>query len=309
MTTLLVDANNLSVRVWKGSPELNTSKGTPVHVVFGVLRAIKAAITTFKVSNVLAVWDGSPTVRSQMFSGYKAKRKQARVDHTPEEQESYAQFKQQMAVLKDILPHFGVNQAFESNSEADDIIAVWCKDCLKPTVVILSEDKDFIQLVSSTVTLHRPMAKMTYTPDNFQELTGFSNTEQYLNYRVLNGDDSDEIPCVPGFGGKEGKRAKELISKYFTVNNIFKHEAELNKGKVMSVLFNSKQEIIRNFMLMNLDHSETYLGVPLKRIITPGEFDEAEVKRHLMKLEFFSLLSSFKEFASCFRNLTGFDVL
>lgn len=305
MSTLLVDGNNLSVRLWKGSPELNTSKGYPVHVIFGVLRAIKAALVQFKTDSAVIVWDGTPTVRTQIYNGYKAKRKQAREEHTPEEELSYKMFKRQMQDLKNILSCFGVHQYFEEKTEADDVISVLAQSLGQ--VVILSEDKDFIQLVSKSVTLHRPMTKLTYTADNFQELTKKANPKQYLNFRVLNGDDSDEIPPVPGFGGKEGKRAHQLIDEHHSVEAILAHK-ELNKGKVMEGLFNSKDIIIRNFLLMDLKHSFDYLHRPVKEDMILGEFNEAQIKSTLMKYEFFSLLSGLREFLASFSSLTKLPV-
>lgn len=303
MSGLIVDGNNLAQRAWRGMPELNTSKGQQVHVIFGVIKMIRTALREFKCDSCVVAWDGLAIAREQVYPDYKGRRKLKREAYTPEEQESYAQFKAQIASLQVALTHFGVSQLIEPHTEADDFIAVWCSSWAD-ICTILSEDQDFIQLVSDKVTLHRPMTKLTYTPANFEELTRFKTTEQYLNYRVINGDDSDDIPGIPGFGGKEGKRASQLITEHGTLRNVLRQSNTLNKGKVMNTLFNSKQEIIRNFLLMDLTYSPEYLNQDLSECLVRGALDEPKVRTYLMQHEFFSLLSQFRDFISEFQKIS-----
>lgn len=304
MSHLLVDGNNLAVRCWKGLPPLTNSKGESVSTLFGVIKAIKSALDKFNPISATVFWDGSPAARKRIYPTYKMQRKEAREQYTEEEQQDYEQFKWQVERLKTILPCFGVDQAFESTTEADDLIAAAVRQL--ESAIILSEDKDFIQLVSESVKLHRPMTGRTYTKDNLLELTGFDTTSKYLQFRIINGDTSDDIPGVPGFGG-EGLRARKLINDHHSVTNILK-KTELNVGKVMNKLFNNRDLLVRNTLLMDLSLSEHYLTKPLIECLVASEFDLPSIKKHLMRFEFFSLLGTIKEFTANFSKLTNFPV-
>lgn len=311
MRDLLVDGQNLAVRIWKGMPELNTSKGQPIHVVFGVLKNIRMAIELFKADRVIVAWDGSPVYRRAIFSGYKQKRRQAKEEYSELEELSYQNFKLQVEQLKQMLPSFGVIQLFQEETEADDLISLSTRS--DNYSIILSEDKDFIQLVSKNVTLYRPISQILYNPGTLWAHAHFHTTQQYLNYRVLSGDTSDEIPGVPGFGAGGsglGKRASELIWQYNDVNTILNHK-ELNKGKIMGNLFSpeGRQIIIRNFMLMDLSLSDSYMSQPWPNCVIPAEFDIDLLKKNLIKYEFISLVRSLKEFARWFEPLSGSSVL
>jgi len=303
MNDLVVDGNNLAVRIWKGMPELTTSKGQPIQVVFGVIKTIRAAIESFHADRVCVAWDGSPVARRTIFPEYKKHRREAREAFTEEEEKSYQSFKDQMELVKHLLPSFGIMQIYEPETEADDFIA-YLSDQLEK-VTILSEDKDFIQLVSDNVTLHRPMSKLTYTPDSILTHTKLRDTEQFLHYRVLSGDSSDGIPGIPGFGEK---RAFTLINDYETLHTILSIP-ELNKGKIMNRLFDSKKLIARNLLLMDLTFSKEYLPNDLDSCLIPAEYDESAIKSYMVRYEFFSLCKSLKEFTYWFKNLSQIPVL
>ena len=88
---------------------------------------------------------------------------------------------------------------FPRELEADDIIAYLC-DTLEGSKVIVSVDKDFLQLVSSSTLLYDPIRKEEYTTDNFEEKTGWDNTFNWLNAKCILGDKSDNVPGIPKFG-------------------------------------------------------------------------------------------------------------
>jgi len=312
MKTLIVDCANLAVRCWKVMPVLTNSTGKEVHVIYGVMKSLRAAIEKFGAEKVIAVFDGSPMARREIYPEYKSERTKARAEFTPDEQESYRQFRLQVDDLRRLLPLFGVVAWFHPLIEADDVIAelsVRLSQKVDDEVTILSEDKDFIQLVRQpNLRLFRPISNKEYTVDNFQDQTGFSSPEQYLNFRFINGDSSDGIPPVPGFGGKEGKRATELIQKFVTVNNIFKTRSELPKGKTYQILIDSKSIVIRNQLLMDLKFSKDYISqyypcFYLDETINNSIFDEKDLKNQLIKLEFVSILNNFRTFILPFKKL------
>jgi DNA polymerase-1 len=302
-TRLVIDMNNLAMRVWKSYPELHTSKGKQVHVIFGVLKLLRAAMVKYKPVEVMLTWDGDPEVRLAIYPDYKGERKTKKEAATPQEKAAYGEYKTQVAILKDILPAFGLDQYYEEGTEADDIIAVIAQqtDLTKRDVLILSEDKDFLQLVKKGIDIYRPVADKYYNIGNFAEQVKLPTPQHYINARYIMGDSSDGIPGIPGL--KEG-RVFPVIQEYGTVNNILLNEATLNKGKVWSYLFSNegKAELGRNVALMNLDYSSQFLQCDLDDLKQEGSFDERDIKRELMKYEFISYLRGFQDFISPFRH-------
>jgi len=298
VATLIVDGNNLAKRIWKGTPLLTTSKGEHVSTIFGMLRSLRSNIEKFKASEVHLTWDDRPMARRIIFPDYKKKRAEKVKEHTPAEQEEYAQFNHQVKALFSIIMATGVHQYKGSNIEADDIIALLAKQ-IDDDVVILSEDKDFLQLVSKKVHVYRPMALKYYTLDNFKELTGVPTPDMYLQARVLMGDESDEIPGVPGF--KEG-RVLPLILEHGSAREII-NVAKGQKGKLMQALASSTKIVARNFLLMDLRYSVEFINEELYNIKYEGRFDEKELKATFMKYEFFSYMKNLHAFMLPFRNL------
>jgi 5'-3' exonuclease len=88
---------------------------------------------------------------------------------------------------------------FPRELEADDVIAFLC-DRLEGKKVIVSVDKDFLQLICSSTTLYDPIRKEEYNSENFKEKTGWGDTFNWLNAKCILGDKSDNVPGVPKFG-------------------------------------------------------------------------------------------------------------
>lgn len=298
----IVDGNNLAYRVYMAYPELNTSKGKSVTVIYGLLKVLRATIQQHKLEKVLLTWDDTPAVRKKIYPDYKEHRVKQRAEETPEQKEAYKQYKVQMNDLALLLPHFGVHQYKGVGVEADDLVAVLAEQSTEP-VLVISEDKDFLQLVSDKVTVHRPITNKTYTPENFAEQVGIATPRQYLHARVLIGDSSDGIPGVHGIG--EGIAFK-LLSEHRTLQNIFASEELRNsKSKRMATLFESRKLVTRNLLLMDLEHSKVYVDEDLLADCErKGKFDEQQIKAQFLKYEFFSFMRGFQDFLVPFSTLS-----
>ena len=294
---LIFDGNNLAYRMWKNGTNLTTSKGVSVSVIYGFVNSISSVCKKFKATKVVVVWDHKPVVRREIYSEYKKKRHQGK---TPEEQEEYKEYIAQINKLfYDILQHLGIHQYKLDNVEADDIISELARSS---TCIIVSEDKDFLQLVSSTVSVYRPIRDEFWSIQEFKDKKGLTPL-QYLFTRVLEGDSSDEIPGVKGIGEK---RSKALISKYDTLNGIIGNKQELMKFKTTANIFKAIEDddiIVRNMLLMDLRLSGYYIPENWKSYVSAGKLDEPIVKRIFIQYEFFSYLKKFQEFIAPFRNL------
>ena len=143
------------------------------------------------------VWDEKkhykPNIRKSILKEYKGNRSK---DLTPH---------QNNEVIKSILYSMGINSIFPSELEADDIVAYICREHTGDKVII-SVDRDFLQLVSEECMLYDPIRKKYFDLQTFEETTGYKNVEQWYTAKCLTGDKSDNVPGIPRFGKASVKK-------------------------------------------------------------------------------------------------------
>ena len=212
---MVIDGLNTFIRVFSAVPALNDD-GQHIGGVTGFLRSIGAVIRQLKPTRCIIVFDGKggSKRRKSIYSNYKANRanktafnRYQEFASLEDEQESMRRQFGRMIQYLNCLP---VTTMSIDNVEADDIIAyianeVYTEDHQKCTIV--STDRDFLQLVNHRINVWSPIKKRLYTPSLLQEEIGI-NEKNYLLYRAITGDKSDNIEGIKGVG------LKSLI-KYF----------------------------------------------------------------------------------------------
>ena len=205
---LLIDGLNLFFRNFAMMNMVNPD-GIHIGGLGGFFRSLGAMIRQTQPTSVYVVFDGagSTTNRKNLLSEYKGKRNLQRItnwdafDSLEEEHDSKVdQIVRVIQYLK-LLP---VKTTIIDKVEADDIIAVLSKKLVEKynsTCFIVSSDKDFLQLVTDKIILYRPMEKEYYTPKVVKEKFGVS-PQNFILYKTLLGDNSDNIPGVKGLGVK-----------------------------------------------------------------------------------------------------------
>lgn len=292
MKTLLVDGNNLAYRMFAVLPPLTTSSQKQINVIFGFVKALRATLDFIKPTSVNVIWDDKPEARRSIYSEYKAHRNQNR---TEEEIAAYKNYLDQIQELYESLDYLGIHQYKTPGVEADDIISML--STYDTRCVIMSEDRDFIQLVSPRVDLYRPIKNKRYTAANIESEVGL-NQKQYLMMRILSGDKSDNIPGVPGIGEKT---ATTLSKKYSTLNDLLADEEFLLSNKRTAAILCNKELISRNDLLMNLNYSRNYVPDVLE--CKKARFNSGKVKSAFASWEFMSLLLKWQEFKKPFEGL------
>lgn len=276
---VIFDGHALVHRGYHAIPYLTTKDGTPTNAVYGFTMMMLLALRELKPDYVAVAWDApGKTFRHDQYKDYKATRKKA-------DQELY----DQMPITKDVIAAFNIPLIEKSGFEADDIIGSLSKQYEgKVDVVIVTGDMDELQLVSdkTTVFTMRKGFSDTFVYDESAVKEKYGVTpEEFIVYKALKGDTSDNIPGVAGVGDKT---ATDLVSKYHTLDNIYKHLDELkpavkNKmeaGKDSAYLSEELSTIKRD---MNLDFD-------LKDAVI-HEYDRKKVYDLFHKLEFRTLLS------------------
>ena len=257
---LLIDGLNLFFRNFA---MLNMVNPDGVHIggLGGFFRSLGAMIRQTNPTSVYVVFDGagSTTNRKNLLSEYKGSRNLQRItnwdafDSLEDEHDSKVdQIVRVIQYLK-LLP---VKTTIIDKVEADDIIAVLSKKLVKKynsTCFIVSSDKDFLQLVTDKIILYRPMEKEYYTPKVVEEKLGLL-PKNFILYKTLLGDNSDNIPGVKGLGVKGiFKKFPELKTQELTLEDIFDISTRKFKEHVVySRIIQDRSRIETSYKVMDL---------------------------------------------------------
>ena len=234
---------------------LTTPKGKNVSAIYGTLKMIKHAIEKFEPDEVIVTWDSGKSVyRNNVYPEYKAHRN----DKTPEELEAYKEFLKQAEELPRLLEWLGVRSVTLPGIEADDIMAAITVIRKDERIIVLTNDRDLLQLVDDNVSVYLPMYQikpkpkdMLVTPKNFLEVTGVSTTKRFIEKKMLWGDGSDNINGVSGIGEKTAVLMVETWG--YTVEEILElRPQEIVENKRYSRVLESKDLMKRNRKLMDI---------------------------------------------------------
>ena len=218
---LIVDGLNLYLRVFAVNGALNDN-GVPVGGLTGFLRSLAYAIREVNPTRVIIVYDGAggSQRRRKIHPDYKANRKPGKritrwdaFKNATEEKES---MKIQFSRLIEYLDFLPINVISIDKIEADDTIAYIAHTLLDKEVTIMSADQDFLQLVNDRITVWSPTKKKFYTPRMVEDDYGIP-AHNFLMYKVLMGDKSDNIEGVKGLGPK---KLPKIVPDLFTQNTL-----------------------------------------------------------------------------------------
>lgn len=248
---VLVDGNNLLFRSYYATLYtgniMRNKDGFPTNGVYGFVNMINKIVNDEKPEYMMVAFDIGKTFRHEKYERYKDGRKE-----TPDD------LKVQFPIAKKILAAMGIKYLECAGYEADDIIgtvSMWCEKDPEYEALIVSSDKDLLQLISD-----KTMVKLLKTKDyimmdrkTFNETYGFEPIHM-IDLKALMGDASDNIPGVRGIGEKG---AIKLVSEYTTIENIY---ANINniKGATQTKLIEGKDDAYYSKDLVTI-----YREVPL----------------------------------------------
>ena len=204
---LIVDGLNLYLRAFAVNGALNDN-GVPVGGLTGFLRSLAYAIREVNPTRVIIVYDGAggSQRRRKILPDYKSNRKPGkritRWDAFKNATEEKEAMKIQFSRLIEYLDFLPINVISIDRIEADDTIAYIAHTLMNQDVTIMSADQDFLQLVNERITVWSPTKKKFYTPRMVMDDYGVP-AHNFLMYKVLMGDKSDNITGVKGLGPKK----------------------------------------------------------------------------------------------------------
>lgn len=194
---LVVDVSSLAYRAWHTTGEL-TYEGRRTGVAFGVWRDVLGVADLFNIRRLVFCFDAPPTVRQAIYGPYKNKR----VPATPEERAEKAERNRAIRDLQTDAAMLGA-VLWRDGYEADDLIATAIESIpMSDRVLVLGTDKDLFQLLGPRVAMYRLGKKMPwYGPDQFYTEWGIP-PGQWADVLALAGDETDDVPGIPGVGFK-----------------------------------------------------------------------------------------------------------
>jgi DNA polymerase-1 len=279
--------------------------GDHVGGVVGVLKSIGYAIRMVQPTRCIVVFDGKggSQTRKKQFEGYKAQREgnQLRVNRAyagmMNDEDEKESMKRQFVWLNEVLNYLPVTTMIYDGVEADDVMAYVTTHLLKEDeqAVVMSTDKDFLQLVDDKTIVWSPTKKKIYNKKAVKEEYGIES-QNILLYRILDGDSSDNIPGVYGCGIKTLiKRIPEITEQTeVSVEDLFnlcetKKVETKGKIKLYNDILEAKQQILMNQKLMQLKDVDIS-GVIKMQVL---ERFNQEI-RPLNKIDFLKILLKYK---------------
>ncbi len=272
----IIDGNSYIYRAFYAIRNLSTSTGLPTNAVFGFANMLMKVVKEKAPDRLAIAFDPKgPTRRHIEFKEYKAHRPPMPKDLVP-----------QIPYIHKLVQAFRIPVFIQEGQEADDVIATLAHKAAGAglDVVIVTGDKDLLQLVGPAVSVYDSLKEKTYGPAEVEERFGV-RPEQVVEIMGLMGDAADNIPGVPGIGEKT---AQALIKEHGTIENVLANAHRITKPKL-------KQSLLENGDLARLSrelavlHTDVPLAIDLEQL-TVKEPDNPALLAILRELELTSLL-------------------
>ena len=278
---MLIDGNSIINRAFYGLPTLTTKDGIHTNAIYGFLNIFFKLYEEEQPTHIGVAFDlKAPTFRHKQYADYKAGRKSMPTE-----------LAEQMPLLKEVLNKMNVQIFQHEGYEADDLMGTLAVKCEQNNmdVVLISGDRDLLQLATPTVKVRIPKTKggKTEIEDYFEadviETMGVT-PKQYIDVKALMGDASDNIPGVPGIGEKT---AFKIIAQFETLDNAIKNYAQIKPARMGEALNNNT-----DLAIMSKDLATILLEAPVGDVanaITKEDILNQNFREELIRLEFKTL--------------------
>jgi DNA polymerase-1 len=264
-------------RARSGAPPMRTAQGLQTEAVYIFHNMVRRLKTAYSPEYLAAIFESQgPTFRDEAFASYKANRAETPPD-----------LLEQIPWIRKTLDAMRIPVLEYPRFEADDVIGTLARRGAEQgmEVVIVSSDKDMLQLVNDRVKMLNPMKDdMWFDAKATEEFMGVKPA-QVADLLALKGDTIDNIPGAPGIGEKG---AKDLIQRFGSVENAMEHAAEVERRTYRESLQNNREQILLSKKLATIE-CEVPIALEPEKLVTQ-EPDIAALRELYRTLEFSSLL-------------------
>ena len=275
---VLVDGSGYIFRAFHGLPMMNRPDGTPINAVFGFTKMLLKLKADLNPSHIIVIFDaGRVTFRNDIYPEYKANRSEPPEELVP-----------QFALVRQAAEAIGLPVLEMPGFEADDLIASYARQAEQAgmSCLIVSSDKDLMQLVRGNITMLDPMKNRPIGREEVIEKFGVT-PDKVVDVQALAGDSTDNVPGVPGIGIKT---AAELINQFGDLDSLLAAAETIKQPKRRENLiqFAEQARISRQLVYLKDD-----VDVPLAidGLVTP-QAEEEKLMGFLAEQGFKSLIAA-----------------
>ncbi|MBW2374486.1 MAG: DNA polymerase I, partial [Deltaproteobacteria bacterium] len=279
-TIYVIDISSYVFRAYHALPPLSNSKGEPTHAVAGVASMLLKLLRDHEPQRLIVAMDSRErSFRKDLFEDYKANRPPAPLD-----------LKQQMLRVREVVEAWGMSPIEAPGFEADDVIATLVTQARDKglRVVIVSADKDLLQLVGPDVVMYDTMRNKVFGAEETREKLGV-DPGQVRDLLALMGDSSDNVPGVPSVGQKT---AAKLLEEYGSFEGIYENLENITRKALKAKLTDHREDALASRELVTL---RANLAIDAEAVTRPyggGDtnalralFSELELTRILAQLQ------------------------
>ena len=276
----LIDGSSYLFRAFYAIGHLSNSKGLPTNATYGFTQMLLKVLKDHRPDYLAVTFDlKAPTFRTEVYKEYKSNRPAMPEGLTP-----------QIPYIKKIIEGYRIALLEMEGYEADDLIGTVAKGLESEVdVVIITGDKDILQLVSPRIQVYDTMKEKRFGVEEVIERFGVS-PEQVVEVMGLSGDAIDNIPGVPGIGEKT---AIQLIKTYGSIENLLIHVEEIHQKKLKENL-KTHGDLARLSRQLATIHTNVPVNYRLKDFsLSPPDLNH--LKEIFKELEFNKLLKELSE--------------
>ncbi len=262
-------------RARSGAPPMRTTTAISTEAIYIFHNMVRKLRATYKPEYIAAIFESGKTFREETYKEYKANRTEMPPD-----------LREQIPYIRRTLEAMRIPILQYEGFEADDVIGALANRATEVAdVVIVSSDKDMLQLVNDRVHMYNPVKEdIWYDAETAEQFMGVK-PGQVSDLLALMGDSVDNIPGAPGIGEKG---ARDLIQRFGSVEAAIEHAADVERKTYRESLQNNRDQILLSKKLATIDTT-----VPIEfrlEDLVAAEPDVAELKKIYKELEFYSLL-------------------
>jgi DNA polymerase-1 len=278
-TIYVIDISSYVFRAYHALPPLSNSKGEPTHAVAGVCSMLLKLLREHEPHTVIVAMDSKTrSFRKDLFEAYKANRPPVPPD-----------LQQQMVRVRQVVEAWGMSPIEAPGFEADDIIATLVAQARDKglRVVIVSADKDLLQLVGPDVVMYDTMRNKVFGAEETRDKLGV-DPGQVRDLLALMGDSSDNVPGVPSVGQKT---AAKLLDEFGSFDGIYENLESITRKALKAKLTEHREGALTSRELVTLRTDLAIDPDAVSRSFTGGNtnalraiFSELELTRLLAQL-------------------------
>lgn len=278
---VIIDGHSLAHRAFFALPPLTTSRGEPTNAIFGVAKMTLRLLEEETPDYFFVAIDVGRTFRHEAYEGYKKTRRPPDPD-----------FLAQLSGVKEFYTVLGAPVAGVEGYEADDVIGSMSMLARKAglEVVVVSGDRDLFQLLDEGITILYTKKGISeverVTVDWVREKYGLAPA-QLIDVKALTGDQSDNVPGIPGIGEKTAVR---LVREFGSLENLLGCLEEVKSPRERELLATYKEQALLSKKLVTIVR-DLPLPVSLEEC-RRGETDPEALAGFFRRMEFKSLLKT-----------------